>query len=58
MTEPRIIRIEVLDACFEGVVICREANGVLTRRRLAVPGDPSWTHSQAVRALKRQVHAT
>lgn len=58
MTDPRVIRIEdihfdYLGARIEGTAICRAANGVLTRRRLSVPGDLTWTHGQAVRALTR-----
>ncbi|MCK0169018.1 hypothetical protein MWU52_15795 [Jannaschia sp. S6380] len=56
MIVPRVIRIEAvrfnyLDARYEGVAICRAANGVLTRRVCKVRGDPTWTHGQAVRAL-------
>ncbi|MEM7489262.1 MAG: hypothetical protein AAF390_09090 [Pseudomonadota bacterium] len=56
MVQPRVIRVEsirydVLFGGFEGTAVRREANGVLTRRALRAPGDPSWTHDQARHAL-------
>lgn len=59
MTQPRVIRIEdvrfdYLRATIAGTAVCRAANGVLTRRRLTIPGDLLWTHNQAVHALTKR----
>jgi hypothetical protein len=58
MTDPRVIRIEGvrydwIGARYEGTAISREANGVLTRRRLSAPGDPRWSYGRAVQTLRR-----
>jgi hypothetical protein len=63
MTDPRLIRIEGvrydwLDARYRGTAVCRQGDGVLTRRRLAAPGDPRWSYGRAVRALRRQALAS
>lgn len=56
MTDPHVIRIEAvrvdpLEARAEGVVVRREADGLVSRRRISIPGDPVWTTGQAEAAL-------
>ena len=49
------VRYDVLARGFEGDVVFRRDEGPLTRRHLVVPGDPTWTHGQATRALTRRI---
>jgi hypothetical protein len=63
MTDPRLIRIEgirydPLDARYRGTAVSRDVNGLLVRRRLSAPGDPSWTYGRAVKTLTRQALAS
>lgn len=56
MSEPHVIRVErirvdPLGGRAEGMVVRREADGAVTRRRHSVPSDPTWTSSEAEAAL-------
>ncbi len=48
------IRYDVLQEGFTGTVVLRRGEGPLENRDLTVPGDPTWTHAEATRALSSE----
>lgn len=45
------VRYDILAEGFTGTVVLRRDEGAIERCSLTIPGDPTWTHGEASRAL-------